>query len=142
MRKYTAIVERGPDTSLFVGYVPGFAGAHSQGGSLDELNQNLAEVVAMLLEDGEPKLDTEFVGTQTISAQVGRLPVPRPREVISLLQKLGFEEVRQRGFHKQSRHQTAEGRWPRSMGAATSRLPPAPDHKDIGSTRDEFLGHG
>ena len=68
MRKYTAIVERDRDTGLFVGYVPGFAGAHSQGESLDELNQNLAEVVAMLLEDGEPTLEAEFVGTQTISA--------------------------------------------------------------------------
>jgi hypothetical protein len=32
------------------------------------LNQNLREVVAMLLEDGEPQLDTEFVGIQTIPA--------------------------------------------------------------------------
>ena len=68
MRTYTAVVERDPDTGLFVGYVPGFAGAHSQGATLDELNKNLSEVVAMLLEDGEPKLDTEFVGIQTISA--------------------------------------------------------------------------
>lgn len=68
MRNYTAIVERDADTGLFVGYIPGFAGAHSQGESLDELNRNLAEVVAMLLEDGEPTMDAEFVGTQTISA--------------------------------------------------------------------------
>ena len=68
MRTYTAVVERDPVTGLFVGYVPGFAGAHSQGATLDELNKNLSEVVAMLLEDGEPKLDTEFVGIQTISA--------------------------------------------------------------------------
>ena len=33
---------------------------------LDELQTNLREVVAMLLEDGEPKLEGEFVGTQTI----------------------------------------------------------------------------
>jgi predicted RNase H-like HicB family nuclease len=68
MRTFTAVVERDPDTGLFVGYVPGFAGAHSQGATLDELNENLKEVVAMLLEDGEPKLDAEFVGIQTISA--------------------------------------------------------------------------
>ena len=68
MRTFTAVVERDPDTGLFVGYVPGFAGAHSQGTTLDELNENLKEVVAMLLEDGEPKLDAEFVGIQTISA--------------------------------------------------------------------------
>lgn len=70
MRTYTAVVERDADTGLFVGYVPGFAGAHSQGSTLDELNRNLSEVVAMLLEDGEPKLDAEFVGIQTISAPV------------------------------------------------------------------------
>jgi len=48
------------------GYVPGFPGAHSQGETLDELNQNLREVVEMLLADGEPHLDAEFVGTQSI----------------------------------------------------------------------------
>jgi predicted RNase H-like HicB family nuclease len=68
MRTYTAVVERDPDTGFFVGYVPGFAGAHSQGETLDELNRNLQEVVAMLLEDGEPELEAEFVGIQTISA--------------------------------------------------------------------------
>ena len=53
-------------TKLFVGYIPGFPGAHSQGATIDELNLNLKEVVEMLLEDGEPKLEAEFVGTQAI----------------------------------------------------------------------------
>ena len=47
--------------------MPGFPGAHSQAASLDELNVNLREVLAMLLEDGEPKLDAEFVGTQSVA---------------------------------------------------------------------------
>ena len=64
--KCTAIVERCKDTRLYVGYVPGFAGAHSQGETLDELNRNLKEVIAMLLEDGDPHFDTEFVGIQEI----------------------------------------------------------------------------
>jgi len=68
MRTFTAIVERDPETGLFVGYVPGYAGAHSQGASLDELNENLREVIAMLLEDGEPRLESEFIGTQTVTA--------------------------------------------------------------------------
>jgi predicted RNase H-like HicB family nuclease len=51
-KTYTAVIERCPDTGLYVGYVPGFSGAHSQAESLDELNANLREVVAMLLEDG------------------------------------------------------------------------------------------
>jgi predicted RNase H-like HicB family nuclease len=49
-----------------VGYVPGFAGAHSQGGTLDELRQNLVEVVEMLLEDEPLESGSEFVGTQQI----------------------------------------------------------------------------
>ena len=69
MKSFTAVVERCPDTGLYVGYVPGFAGAHSQGASLDELRSNLEEVIGMLLEDGEPALQAQFVGTQTI--QVG-----------------------------------------------------------------------
>lgn len=64
---FTAVVEKCGETKLFVGYVPGFPGAHSQGETLDELNANLQEVIAMLLEDGEPQLETEFFGTQLIS---------------------------------------------------------------------------
>ncbi len=50
MRNFTAVVERCPDTGLFVGYVPEFPGAHSQGETLEELNDNLKEVIAMILE--------------------------------------------------------------------------------------------
>ena len=67
MRTYTVVVERDPDTLLVVGYVPGFPGAHSQAETLDELQANMREVIEMLLEDGEPVLEGEFVGTQLIS---------------------------------------------------------------------------
>jgi predicted RNase H-like HicB family nuclease len=67
MKAYTAVIERCPATGLYVGFVPGFAGAHSQGETLDELQANLREVIEMLLEDGDPDLETEFVGTQSIS---------------------------------------------------------------------------
>lgn len=66
MRTFTAVIERDPSTQVYVGYIPGWPGAHSQGETLDELRANLEEVVAMLLEDGEPALNTEFVGTQTL----------------------------------------------------------------------------
>lgn len=69
MNTYTAVIERCPDTGLFVGYIPGFPGAHTQGRTLDELQDNLKEVIALLLEDGEPKMEAEFVGIQTV--QVG-----------------------------------------------------------------------
>ena len=49
MRTFTAVVERCPDTRLYVGYVPGFPGAHSQGKTVDELTVNLKEVIEMLL---------------------------------------------------------------------------------------------
>ena len=68
MKTYTAVVEKCSDTGLYVGYIPGFPGAHSQGETLDELKQNMHEVLHMLLEDGEPVLEGEFVGTQLISA--------------------------------------------------------------------------
>ena len=67
MRSFTAVVERCPDTGLYVGYIPGFPGAHSQAASLDELQANLREVVEMLLEDGNPHLEAEFVGTQSVT---------------------------------------------------------------------------
>ena len=66
MRAFMAVIERCPATGVFVGYVPGFPGAHSQGATLDELQSNLAKVIEMLLEDGEPKLESEFVGTQRV----------------------------------------------------------------------------
>jgi len=64
---FTAVIEKCPDTGLFIGYIPGFPGAHSQGDTLDELSKNLKEVVEMLLQDGDPKLEAEFVGTQTVN---------------------------------------------------------------------------
>jgi len=67
MKAYTAVIERCPDTGMYVGYVPGFSGAHSQAASLDELNANLREVIEMFLEKGEPKLDGQFLGTQTVT---------------------------------------------------------------------------
>jgi predicted RNase H-like HicB family nuclease len=66
MRSYTAVVEKDPTTGLLVGYIPGWPGAHSQGATVEELRDNLEEVVSMLLEDGEPRLETEFVGTATV----------------------------------------------------------------------------
>ena len=61
------MIERDPVTGLLVGYVPGFRGAHSQAETLDELNANLREVIAMLLEDGEPRIEAEFLGTQSVA---------------------------------------------------------------------------
>ena len=66
MKAYTAVIERCPDTNLLVGYIPGIAGAHTQAQTLDELQVNLKEVLSLILEDGEPKVESEFVGTQMV----------------------------------------------------------------------------
>jgi predicted RNase H-like HicB family nuclease len=66
MKTFTAIIEKDSDTNLYVGYVPGLSGAHSQGETLDELKDNLREVIEMLLEDESVVFETEFVGTQQI----------------------------------------------------------------------------
>jgi len=68
MKTFTVIIERCSETGLLVGDVPGFAGAHSQGETHEERLAKLKEVVSMPLEDGDPVLDTEFVGTQTLVA--------------------------------------------------------------------------
>jgi predicted RNase H-like HicB family nuclease len=67
MNVFTAVVERCADTGLYVGYVPGFPGAHSQAETLEELNRNLQQVISMLLEDGEAPSESQFVGTQTVT---------------------------------------------------------------------------
>jgi len=66
VKSFPAVIEKCPDTGLYVGYVPGFPGAHSQAETLDELHENLREVISMLLEDGDPKLSSEFVGIYSV----------------------------------------------------------------------------
>jgi predicted RNase H-like HicB family nuclease len=66
MRTYDVVIERDSDTGLFVGYVPGWPGAHTQGQDVDEVQRNLQEVLTMLLEDGQPDLESEFVGVRQI----------------------------------------------------------------------------
>ena len=66
MKAFQFVVERDPETGVLVGYVPGWPGAHAQGTDSDELQRNLREVIEMLLEDGEPSLESEFVDVRTI----------------------------------------------------------------------------
>ena len=66
MKSFTAVIEKDAQTGIYVGYVPGWPGAQSQGDTVEELRNNLAEVISMLLEDGEPKLEAQFVGTEQL----------------------------------------------------------------------------
>ncbi len=100
MKQYTAVVERDADTGLYVGYVPGFPGAYTAA-SLDELNANLREVVAMLLEDGDQPLEGEFVGIQTVrvAQTAAKLPAadrrhPARRQVDAIAEPIAQEDVR------------------------------------------------
>lgn len=72
MRTFSAYVEWDPETELYVGIVPGIPGAHTQGASLDELNRNLKEVLALCLEEYEGSLDDlpQFVGLQQVEVAV------------------------------------------------------------------------
>jgi len=39
---------------------------------------------------------------------MGKYPVLKPKDVVAILERLGFIEVRQRGSHKQFRHQMGD----------------------------------
>ena len=47
--EFTAIIER--DGDLFIAYCPEVPGANGQGRTKDECRQNLAEAIALILED-------------------------------------------------------------------------------------------
>jgi predicted RNase H-like HicB family nuclease len=66
MKTFTAIIEQDIETNLYVGFVPNLAGAHSQGATLEELQENLREVIEMLLEDENFNFNSKFIGTQQI----------------------------------------------------------------------------
>jgi len=71
---------------------------------------------------------------------MGRPPVLKPREVVSILEKLGFTEVRQRGSHRQYRH--TDGRQttvPFHKGRDISPILLRRIAGDIGLTVEEFL---
>jgi predicted RNA binding protein YcfA (HicA-like mRNA interferase family) len=71
---------------------------------------------------------------------MGRLPVLKPREVIALLIAHGFEEIRQRGSHKQFRHADGRGTTvPVHPGRDISPILLRKIAADIGLTAEELL---
>ena len=71
---------------------------------------------------------------------MGSLPVFKPREVVALLVKLGFQEVRQRGSHRQYRHPDGRGTTiPFHLGRDVSPTLLRKIARDIGLTVDELL---
>ncbi|RLD60960.1 MAG: type II toxin-antitoxin system HicB family antitoxin [Bacteroidetes bacterium] len=73
LRKYTAEIFKDSDINQYVGIVPGLPGAHTQAPSLDELQKNLQEVIALCLEgltEEEINMLPDFIGFQQISIAV------------------------------------------------------------------------
>jgi len=71
---------------------------------------------------------------------VGSLPTLKPREVVALLQGLGFREVRQRGSHKQFRHADGRGTTvPFHQGRDISPTLLRKIAQDIGLTAEQLL---
>lgn len=72
---------------------------------------------------------------------MAKLPVLKPREVVSLLERLGFVQVRQRGSHKQFRHPDGRGTTvPCHRGRDISPVLLRQIARDIGLTVEGFLG--
>ena len=73
---------------------------------------------------------------------MGTVPVLKPREVVRILQAIGFEQVRQKGSHKQFRH--PNGRIttvPFHKGRDISPTLLRKIAKDVRTTVDELLTH-
>jgi predicted RNA binding protein YcfA (HicA-like mRNA interferase family) len=71
---------------------------------------------------------------------MGTIPVLKPKEVASILNKLGFEEIRQKGAHKQFRH--PDGRFttlPFHPNRDISPILLRQISRDIGLTVEEFI---
>jgi len=73
---------------------------------------------------------------------MGSLPVLKPVEVIRLLERLGFVQVRQKGSHRQFRHADGRGTTvPDHRGRDLSPFLLRQIARDIGLTPEELLKH-
>lgn len=71
---------------------------------------------------------------------MGKIPVLKPREVIGILNNLGFVLVRQRGSHKQFRHTDGRGTTvPDHQGRDISPALLRQIAKDISLTIEELM---
>ena len=73
---------------------------------------------------------------------MSKVPVLKPREVVAILERLGFQEVRQKGSHKQYRHPDGRGTSvPFHQGRDLSPILLRQISKDIGLSIEELLSH-
>ncbi|MBI5569443.1 MAG: type II toxin-antitoxin system HicA family toxin [Desulfomonile tiedjei] len=73
---------------------------------------------------------------------MGNIPVLKPKEVVGILESLGFVLIRQRGSHCQFRHQDGRGTTvPFHSGRDISPTLLRQIAQDIGLTVQQFLSH-
>jgi predicted RNA binding protein YcfA (HicA-like mRNA interferase family) len=72
---------------------------------------------------------------------MGTVPVLKPREVLRILENLGFVEVRQRGSHKQFRHADGRGTTVPVHARDISPFLLRQIAKDIGMDVVDFVSH-
>ena len=60
------VIERDIETGLLVGSVPGLPGAHTQGATVEEVRENMAEVIELLRDEGALRMESEFVATTAL----------------------------------------------------------------------------
>ena len=71
---------------------------------------------------------------------MSKVPVLKPREIVSILEALGFAEVRQRGSHKRFRHPDGRGTTvPMHQGRDVSPILLRQIARDIGLSIEELL---
>ena len=63
---FNAVIERDLETGLLVGSVPGIPGAHTQGETIEEVRDNLAEVIELLQAQNALNPESEFIATTTL----------------------------------------------------------------------------
>ncbi|OGI19073.1 MAG: hypothetical protein A3B68_07680 [Candidatus Melainabacteria bacterium RIFCSPHIGHO2_02_FULL_34_12] len=68
--KFTILIQKDSETGFYVGYVPGMIGAHSQGKTISELKQNLKDAISLCIEEGEPIILNEFIGTDELEVAI------------------------------------------------------------------------
>jgi predicted RNase H-like HicB family nuclease len=68
--KFTIVIEKDPTIGFFIGYVPGMTGAHSQGETVEELKSNLKDAIELCVQEGDPFIVSEYVGTDQLEVTI------------------------------------------------------------------------
>jgi predicted RNase H-like HicB family nuclease len=72
-RTFTAYIEFDEESKLYVGIIHAVPGAYSQGETLEELEENLKEVLALCLNRKSleiPEIHSRFVGVKQIEVAI------------------------------------------------------------------------